>query len=574
MQLLDDDGSRIQYDKNTVNKVADNLVFSQQELESGLPDYGDNWLEWTLNARPVIDGRENILKYLPYYLRIYEDEHPSIQYLFARQCLKTTTFASRIGFLAATKPGSHTNYTTYEDESLSTFANLKLRQGMWSDPRLSMFVKGSTIGEVGRIMYETGAKSTHVTHAHDWKHLEGKSVDEEIDDEAQYLAWNSYAKAKETQAFTQGKQKIGGIGGYVDSDYQKMWLATDQREWIFNNELWRDGLEFNQDGLVYGDYMLDLFAGHWKQMAPENHFKHGYHISQTMVPWIPLTKQDAIEKYKTSPEYSLEYKRQNYPQDYYRMHVLAEFIKGDVKPITKEMMYALLDRNLDFTPADKIDKSLGKIYYGADWGGGTKTVRWCMQCIDPNGPVFRLLFAATAGTDDVNEQFEIVKNDIESYDVDQAIVDAGGGTHQMQELMKYFGERCRKFFYLKRPEKPLPDEDEKKRYSKENKWQEDKTFSLDSTVDLIKRPHTYGAITTPRIIIPASDMSKIDWIIDQFTNEEVELINLKSTGQPYRRYYTPDQKLKPDDALQACNDARIAWWIDTHENQNTWWFSA
>jgi hypothetical protein len=499
-----------------------------------LPNYGDSFLEWMFNARPMIDGRENIIKYLPYYQRMFEDEHPSIQYLLARQCLKTTTIASRIGYLTTTKPGFHVNYTTYEDESLSTFANLKLRQGMWSTPQLRMFVKGSTIGEVGRIMLENGAKSTHVTHAHNWKHLEGKSIDEEIDDESQYLSWETEAKAKETQAFTQGKQKIFGIGGYVDTAYHDKWKDTDQREWVFNKELWREGLEFNSEGLVYGDYMLDLFEGHWKQMAPENHFKHGYHIAQTMVPWIPLTIDDAIEKYKTSPEYSLEYKRQKYQQDWYRMHVLAEFIKGDVKPITKEMMYSLLDRNLDFTPADRIDKSLGKIYYGADWGGGKKTIRWIWQCIDPNGPVFRLLFADRADTDDVNEQFEITKNDIESYDVDQAVVDAGGGTHQVQELMKYFAEKCRKNIYLKRPEKPLPDDEESKKYRKENKWQEDKTYSLDSTVDLIKRPHVYGAISTPRIIIPASNMEKVDWIIDQFTNEEVELVNLKSSGQPYR----------------------------------------
>ena len=147
------------------------------------------------------------------------------------------------------------------------------------------------------------------------------------------------------------KQKIGGIGGYVDTQYHVLWNSTDQREWIFNKETWRDGLEYNQEGLVYGDYMLDLFEGHWLAIAPENHYKHGYHISQTMVPWIPLTKQDAIELYKTSPEYSIQYKRENYPQDYFRMHVLAEFIKGDVKPITKQMMYALLDRNLDFVPS-------------------------------------------------------------------------------------------------------------------------------------------------------------------------------------------------------------------------------
>ena len=31
---------------------------------------------------------------------------------------------------------------------------------------------------------------------------------------------------------------------------------------------------------------------------------------------------------------------------------------------------------------------------------------------------------------------------------------------------------------------------------------------------------------------------------------------------------------KKDDALHACNYARIAWYIDTYENQDTWWVSA
>ncbi len=242
MQIFDDEGNRIPYDKNTVNKVAESFYPPKKLSIDGLPNYGKTFLEWALNARPFIDGRANILKYLPYLLRVYEDENPFVMYLWARQTTKSTLFSSRMGYLTTTKAGFHANYTTYEDESLSTFSNLKFRQGLWATPQLSMYPIGSTLGEVGRIMLKNGSKNTLVTHAHDWKHLEGKSIDEELDDEGQYLAWRSYAKAKETQAFTQGKQKVAGIGGYVDSDYQKLWQSIDQREWIFNKETWRDGL--------------------------------------------------------------------------------------------------------------------------------------------------------------------------------------------------------------------------------------------------------------------------------------------------------------------------------------------
>ena len=74
--------------------------------------------------------------------RLYEDEHPFIQILFTRQTGKSTYLASRMAFLTTTRTGFHVNYVTYEDESLSTFSNIKFRQAVWNTTPLRKYVQG------------------------------------------------------------------------------------------------------------------------------------------------------------------------------------------------------------------------------------------------------------------------------------------------------------------------------------------------------------------------------------------------------------------------------------------------
>jgi len=54
-----------------------------------------------------------------------------------------------------------------------------------------------------------------------------------------------------------------------------------------------------------------------------------------------------------------------------------------------------------------------------------------------------------------------------------------------------------------------------------------------------------------KIVLPASDPTKLNWIIDHHTNELTELIKLSRTGTYYSRYYTPDKVGKPDDGLHG-----------------------
>ena len=418
MQLLDDKGNRISYDKNTVNKVTAQ-VFSKEELADKLPL---PLKEWTLVARPKIGSRSNYLKYVPWWLRIYEDEASWIMLLFARQLWKSTYDSSLMGNVTTTIPGQQATYVTYEDESLSQFSNQKFRQELWNTSILKPYLEGPGLGEVHRVALKNSSVNNLVTHANNFHHVEGKSADILIFDEGQYLNLDAWAKASESQSFTQGRFIISGIGGYVNTEYDKWWRDTDQREWHYSNELWRDKLEFNSEGLVWDDYMLDTLSGYWRAEKPKNEYQHGYHMSQMLAPWIPLTKEDAVNKYKIHPRFSIQYKREKMSTVDFAQHVEAKNVEGDVKPITDSMMLKLFDRTRTMLEPEQVDHSLGDVFIGVDWGGGNKTIPWVEQV---QGDKKVLLKAEMIPTSDVDKQYEIVAGYIEQYNPKQVVVDAG-----------------------------------------------------------------------------------------------------------------------------------------------------
>jgi len=124
---------------------------------------------------------------------------------------------------------------------------------------------------------------------------------------------------------TKGKVKIFGIGGESGSSYEKLWIDTNQQEWIYDDDTWRDKLQFDKEGLVVGQYLKDVLKGRWVAQNPSSEYFIGYHIPQTIFPNIPLTEQDAIEKYKTHPRFSIESQKKILSDSEFRSHVLGVF---------------------------------------------------------------------------------------------------------------------------------------------------------------------------------------------------------------------------------------------------------
>lgn len=537
-------------------KTKDRYLKKQSQAEQELtkiilPDMPESKLEWSLKVRPTIDGRDNIVQYMPMLQRLHEDTWPWIMIKFARQMTKSAYLATSMGHIMTTKSNQKTTFATFEEEALKEFSNNKFRT-LWSESEMArVFVDGSTLGSIGSLKTLNNSSASLVTAVNNFTHVEGKSVNLLIFDEGQNLDLDQWVTAGESQSFTNGDFIIAGIGGYVDTEYTKWWDKTDQRHWMYSDKLWRDKLEFNQDGLVWDNYMLDVLAGYWKQLKQKNQSMHGYFSNQYQAPWIPLKKSDC-EKYRVPVNKSIQWKEENYPQADFIRHVQAGDSAGDTKPFTSQMMYNLYDKHRSFLKPSEVDHELGDLFFGADWGGGNRTIRWIYQYLEHEKfPQFVLINADKLETPDVEEQYELACDWIDMYEPAKSVVDAGGGTYQVQQLMKRYGESCLKFSYLTRPDDPEPSYDERQRYRDENRWSRDKTFLMETYRTRMIKPYLDGSKQINQIVLPAKDPSKLDWIVDQHTNELTELIKLSRTGSYYTRYYTPDKSNKPDDAIHG-----------------------
>jgi len=394
-------------------KIAQKIVFypftdqeeRQKQFETELPVLPTDRMEWEYHCRSLIKGEPNRLKYLPMLIDVVKDQHPFKFLLWGRQWGKTTMIASDLAYAATTNYDYDQTYFNFKLDALRTFSNNKFRQDVFGTEPLSKYLKSiaSNIGAANKIETYTRCIIDMLLPGAKWENSQGKSNKRMVIDEGQDHDWEFFQNARETQADTMGDTVIAGIGGFVDTDYYNLWKSTNQMKYVYKkgenylgyeNMSWRADLEFDSNGLVYGDYMIDVQDGKWVSDEPKNFARHGYHLPQTYNPRIPLTIADAIEKYHVSPEWSIEYKLNdlNYTQIDFRRNVLAEFVEGELKPITTQDMFKLFDKTQSLTKADDVDHKAGDVIIGIDWGGGGKTILWIWQCVDETALIFKLLW--------------------------------------------------------------------------------------------------------------------------------------------------------------------------------------
>lgn len=549
---------------------------SQYELERELPPLPKDRLEWEYYCRPKIKGFPNRLKYLPMLREIVQDKHPFRMGVIARQWFKTTMIGSDLAYDATTHYDYDQVYLNFKEPNLKTFSENKFRQDVFGTWPLSKYIKSASgrLGSMERVVTNTRSIIDMMLPGPLWQNLQGKSPMKMKVDEGQDHDWEGFQNARDAQSDTFGDVDIWGVGGFTDTDYHNIWKTTDQREWIYKRSenymgypdmSWRADLEFNSDGLIYDVYLDDVLDGNFIPQVQKNFSRHGYHLTQLQNPRIPLTMEDAITKYKISPEFSIEWKEKedpNFNQILFRRNILAEFVAGELKPITTKDILKLFDKTQSLTKAEDVDHSAGSVIVGIDWGGGGKTILWIWQCIDETAPIFKLLWVEKIETNDTDAQKEICFNLIDAYEADFISVDAGGAPDRVQAIQKRYGTRSVRTSYQVRPEKPTPTREEMLKQKSEMRYVIDRTFSIDRVIDLIKHPYKEKNFTSNRIILPGADYEEIKWIVKQFVALEGEKANLKSTGQTYIKYIHKDSE--PDDVLQACNYAYIGWdlWRD------------
>jgi hypothetical protein len=333
-------------------------------------------MDWT-KIRPIVENRKRSFRTCPYWVPIYTDPHNYQMIMGGRQIFKSTACTDFLAHAATTQSGIQVCYVTYDQESLSLFSKQKLKIGTFLlNPTLSKLLRHP--GNIGEISLKNNSTIYLVTDNYQYRHLEGKSPELCVLDEAQYQDLEHFGRIHQTMMATKGKVKIFGVGGEAGSPYEKLWNDTNKMEWSYDNPNWRDHLQFDHNGLIDGEYLEDELKGRWIPQTPSNDSFHGYHIPQTILPIIPLTKEDAITKYHIHPRFSLEYQEETLRDSVYKSHVLGIFYNSPHRPVTKKMLVYCTEpyrylRLLRFNEIKNLKIIFGNtitIAMGVDFGSG------------------------------------------------------------------------------------------------------------------------------------------------------------------------------------------------------------
>jgi hypothetical protein len=557
--------------------------------------------QWIQTARPIVEGKQRLFTPFPFWNDIYADTCNRIFVLASRQSHKSTWFADILAHKATTLPKSVQIYVTHDDESRSGFSNQKFRIGtLEQNPLLKSFVKGGGIGKISEIEFLNGSRIYLTTDNNGYGHVEGKSPSEILLDEFQYHDLEFLPKLFESMSSTKGKLKMAGIGGEGGSEEERLWLDTDQREWVYDDPDWRDLLQFDSSGLKIGDYLVDVLKGRWTPNGTNDLF-HGYHLSQIHIPTIPLTISDAIKKYKVDPIYSIEWKQNNYPNSIYQTHVLGSFYKAKRRPVTREMVLACMEpyRNYDFLSPEKIyslkekheDKI--KVSMGVDFGSSVSTSSTVITILvgftisEKLPKKYRLAFIEKRPAEKQMMQAIYICNLFKKYHCDVGVGDLGYGTNQIKAIQDgsyddvgTFHEGVTSNVFVgcrttSNETKPVVIHDSKtdEHGEETSAITIDKTSKIQEFIDMLetKIQKTDDSNDTTQFVIPYKYEDKVNWLIKEFTSitrkdlAKVEGVRIIDSRQRAKKEFN-----HPADAIMAIIYAKQAQELDRKWN----WFSA
>jgi len=389
------------------------------EKKEELPKVPDDILDWIREVRPKAEGRTRVI--MPPWRDIYNDPSYNKFILGGRQIFKSTYTTDVLAFEATTMRNAQLVYVTYDDVNKAGFSRQKLQIGTFDGSEILKKFPRFRLGSVGEISLKNDSTIYITTDHGQYHHVEGKSAQHVMLDEAQYQDMQYFDRIPLIMTITQGKVSVLGVGGEAGSPYEQLWRDTDQREWVFDNNKdytdsdgqvfkgqgWRDDLIFGEVkdeftektkwGLIADNRLMGIMSGRWKAMAPQNEVNwHGYHIPQHIIPQIPLSIADAIDpkKYGTEKKYAIEAKQMRMSPHLFTSHVIGGFYHAERRPITTQMIDDLFKGNKEYKIMDAweiadIKEQFGnevKIAMGVDFGSGSPSqtvicilIEWILQ---------------------------------------------------------------------------------------------------------------------------------------------------------------------------------------------------
>lgn len=558
-----------------------------------LPTLPQDILEWIRVARPKVDGKERTFLSAPFWIPIYRDPSDFKMVIGGRQIYKSTATTDFLAHYATAYPGTQVCYVTYDEKSLSAYSRQRVQVGTFSqNPVLARFPRHQ-MGNVGEISLRNHSTIYMTTDHYEYKHVEGKSLSLCILDEAQYQDIQWISKVFQTMMATKGKIMVFGIGGESGSPYEKLWLSTNQLEWIYDDPNWRDNLQFDDKGLVIGDYLTKVLSGRWIPKNPDVTLYHGYRLPQTIFPTTPLTIEEAGKKYHTNPIYSIEYQNKNVTNAFYCSHVLGTFYKSHRRPITREMVLSCMNPYSDISLMDpeeiaELKDKYGneiKISMGVDFGSSPSSSATAIAIIIwwRSSDTYGLAWIEKRPQENQLNQAEYITKLFQNSRCDIGVGDLGYGANQVKLIQEggysnvngiyYEGVGSSKFFGCR----SISDETKPIQYferkidehgDEAGRLQIDKTSAIDSLIEVFEKSSTQVFNDKERLksklVIPSKNRHEVDYLIDDLTSltrkdlNQVEDYTVQDGRQRPRKEYN-----HPSDSVMALIYAIIGFKKDT-----------
>ena len=459
---------------------------------------------WSIQTR-ILKGEQLSFEDRDYLLQIYRDIAKVVLISKGRQTEFTEYLVNWLLFMLWLHPGTIAIYIASRGSQTSKFSNLRVKE--WG------LMASDALAKIAPVENHTATVLTLANGSKLYFHS----------------AWEGYEEARSVPAdFIAGDE----IQSQEVDKIDVLLSAMDHSPYAF----FRGVGTGSDEGSAWEKYHSSGTRFKWNEVSKSwiaenpNAEIHSYTVPQTIVPWI---SEDSIKK-----------KLIKMTQRLYITEVLGGWFKGAKKPITEAMMSHCFRKELSMDLPNDVDHSK-PLFFGVDWGGGTAafTIPWFMQLLDDR-PMFRLIYTEKIEESDVNKQYERVAALVDSYKPDKGVMDAGGGTFQVQQMEKRFGHLIPKCIYLSRPEDPWILDHIWDR----NTVEVDRTFAIDTQIHILN---------DGRIEYPGADLDHIEFIIDHFTAIESKTATSRK-GEHTTYVHNVGQ---PDDALHAQNYAWIAWYL-------------
>jgi len=501
--------------------TVDFFEYSTDDVSSIIASLPDDPAEWTEKVR-ILKGKPFSFVDRPYLLPLYRDKSKEIHIVKPRQ-MEITEFALNWLLYKLTKnPYTVGLYLSDRQNHVSVFSNLRLQSGaIAQSPILRKLAN-----KCHRVSWQSFKNESHLYMYSAWDDFESaRSIpaDFAVIDEVQSTNVAAIAVLMESLSKSPyGNFLSLGTGSFEGDYWHQMWQRGNQLEW-------------------------DIALQKWVPQNPSSNIS-SYHFTQYMAPWLSREK--------------IEEKRFKYTARTFANEVEGLWYKSMRRPLTEKDIDRLQDKNLDFTPADQVNHTL-PVFAGFDWGGGTQafTVAWIWQMVNEAVPRFKVLNVIKMDDPSTEAQADKAIELIDKYQVDQVVMDSGGGVRQVEKLSKRYGPRVYKCSYRYNSEDPVEI------ITREHRINCDRTWGIETIVDLITRPEPSpnDPKGIPKVHMPFRDPNKVRWITDHLTCIESE--NAEVNGRSIVKYTHGEES--NDDALHAMVYAYLAWVI-TKAREWTW----